>query len=614
VTSSALAAGTAWLSEAQAAEHSSPPKLSVVIPTRDRASILARTLPTVLDQSLDPSDYEVIVVVDGADPSTVDVVSSLSSGNRVTVVEQLPRGLASARNIGVNKAGGRWILFLDDDLVCERTLLSEHVAAHERVRESGVVHGAIFGSPESPPTLAAQMTSEWYEQYNRSLLANEGLDWPRDVYFAGNSSLLRETVIESGGFDERFRFPGYEFGYRLWKGGLSFEFQPAAVAYEIFTKPTRDFVKDAAELGASEPVMCRKHPEYRPYSLLATVGEGSAWKRALRAGLLRARPSPDVIFVLPIMAAERLIGVAPVRRAGIRLLALRHRLVLLRAGLRSCGGWPGLQAEFGRRLPVLLYHRVGRSAGDRHRELTVPPRAFERHVRWLVRRGFRAITASDWNAWRTGSRSLPRKPVLLTFDDAYSDLAEYAFPILERHGFGANVFVVSGELGGRASWQADPDLARLPLLSPEQLRQVGEEGIEVGAHGRTHANLTLATEEELRSEIELGTAELASAVGHSIASFAYPYGAFNERALRQVRQLFSSAFTAHDGVNTLRTDPHLMWRTMVQPSDSLLELELRMRLGRNPIERARTTLRIRSRLKRLAAKKQSARRQMPKRA
>jgi peptidoglycan/xylan/chitin deacetylase (PgdA/CDA1 family) len=594
-------------------DRSSLPKLSVVIPTRNRARILARTLPTVLDQSMDPSGYEIVVVVDGSDPRTLDIASSLSSGDRITVVEQPPRGLASARNLGVSKARGRWILFLDDDLVCEPELLNEHVAAHERALEERVVHGAIFGSHESPSTLAAQMTSEWYERYNRSLLVNGGLDWPRDVYFAGNSSLLCEAVIEVGGFDERFRFPGYEFGYRLWKSGHSFEYQPSAVAHEIFTKPTRDFVHDAAGLGASEPLMCRKHPEYKPHSLLATVGQGSAWKRALRAALLRPRLSPDVIFVLPMIAAERLIGVAPIRRAGIKLLALRHRLVLLRAALRGCGGWSELQAEFGRRLPVLLYHRVGQSAGQRHRELTVTARAFEHHVRWLARRGFRGITASDWIAWRSGTRSLPPKPVLLTFDDAYSDLTEHAFPILERHGFGANVFVVSGELGGCARWQRDPDLARLPLLAPEQLRRLGERGIEVGAHGRTHANLNLAKEEELSSEIELGRAELASALGHSVAAFAYPYGAFNERALGLVRRLFSCAFTANDGVNTLRTDPHLMSRTMVQPSDSILELELRVRLGRNPIERARGTLRVRSRLKRLTTRMQSAWQQMAKR-
>jgi peptidoglycan/xylan/chitin deacetylase (PgdA/CDA1 family)/glycosyltransferase involved in cell wall biosynthesis len=586
----------------------------VVIPTRDRARILARTLPTVLDQSLDPSDYEVVVVVDGQDPATVDVARSVSSDSRIAVVEQPPRGLASARNLGVREANGRWILFLDDDLVCERELLNEHVTAHERLHEVGVVHGAIFASPESPPTLAALMTSEWYEQYNRQLLANGGLDWPRDVFFAGNSSLSREAVIAAGGFDERFRFPGYEFGYRLWKRGFAFEYQPSAVAHEIFIKPTRDFIHDARGLGASEPLMCRKHPEYKPYSLLATVGDGSVWKRALRATVLRPSLPLEAILVLPIIAAERLIRLAPMRRAGIRLLALRHRLVLLRAGLRSCGAWSALQADFGRRLPVLLYHRVAGSAGMRHRELTVSPQAFERHMQWLARRGFRGITASDWIAWCTGTHSLPRKPVLLTFDDGYADLVEHAFPVLERHGFSANVFVVSAEMGGHASWQVDPELARQRLLSSEQLRHLAGQGIEVGAHGRTHANLARADDGELRTEIELGTAELENAVGHSIFAFAYPYGAFDERAQRLVRQLFRCAFTTNGRVNTLRTDPHLMSRTMVQPGDSVLELELRLRLGRNPIERARATLRIRSRLKSLAAKQQRTRQRIAKRS
>jgi peptidoglycan/xylan/chitin deacetylase (PgdA/CDA1 family) len=604
VTSSTPAGTTSSRSKSQSSERARLPKLSVVIPTRNRARILARTLPTVLDQSLDPADYEVIVVVDGRDPDSVGVANALSRAFALAVVEQPRRGLASARNLGIRHAKGRWILFLDDDLVCERQLLHEHVSVHERLSEGRVVHGAIFGSPESPPTLAAQMTSDWYEQYNSSLLANGGLDWPRDVYFAGNSSLLREAVIALGGFDEHFRFPGYEFGYRLWRSGLSFEYQPNAIAHEIFTKPTREFIQDAVGLGASEPLMCRKHPEYRPYSLLATVGEGSAWKRALRATLVRSPLSLDVVLAFPIIFAERLIRVGPIRRGGLKLLALRHRLVLLRAGLRGCGGWSELQGQFGRRLPVLLYHRVSPSAGTHHRELTVSPRRFEHHVRWLVRRGFQGITASDWIAWRTGTRSLPSKPVLLTFDDGYIDLTEHAFPILKRYGFGANVFVVSGEIGGHARWHADRESARQQLLSAEQLRHLSGQRIEVGAHGRTHANLAVAGEGELRSEIELGGAELANAVGHPIEAFAYPYGAFNERAVELVRQLFGCAFAIKSGMNTLRTDPHLLSRTMVQPSDSRLELELRLRLGRNPIERARVTLRIRSRLRGLAARKQ----------
>src|SRR5207248_7732723 len=99
-------------------------------------------------------DYEVVVVDDGSTDGTMDYLHSVSAGCGLEVIGQEPRGPAAARNAGIAAAGGDLVLFLDDDIRCDRGLVAEHVRGH--AHEPGVlVHGPIFLAPERPATLAA---------------------------------------------------------------------------------------------------------------------------------------------------------------------------------------------------------------------------------------------------------------------------------------------------------------------------------------------------------------------------------------------------------------------------------------------------------------------------
>ena len=82
-----------------------------------------------------------------------------------------------------------------------------------------------------------------------------------------------------------------------------------------------------------------------------------------------------------------------------------------------------------KKLAVLLYHHIGPPRPDTLSDLTVSPEKFERHVRWLARRGFVGIRPSDWLRWLRDGTGLPNKPILFTFDDGYADIADYALPV-----------------------------------------------------------------------------------------------------------------------------------------------------------------------------------------
>src|SRR6185369_12217861 len=114
--------------------------LSVLIPTHNRAAKLRQCLDALRNQTLAPTSYEIIVVDDASTDETGSVLQHIEG---VRTFRQ-PRngGPAAARNVAVRAARGRYVLFIDDDILVSPTTLAQHLAAH---REAGEDHVAILG-------------------------------------------------------------------------------------------------------------------------------------------------------------------------------------------------------------------------------------------------------------------------------------------------------------------------------------------------------------------------------------------------------------------------------------------------------------------------------------
>src|SRR5690348_16921300 len=110
----------------------SEPTVSIVVPTFHRPRALRETLSRLLALDYDPTRYEVIVVDDGADATTAEIVGGLQGdGVKLTLDAQDRRGAASARNRGARLAGGELLLFIDDDIV----VAPDHLQRHRHTRE-----------------------------------------------------------------------------------------------------------------------------------------------------------------------------------------------------------------------------------------------------------------------------------------------------------------------------------------------------------------------------------------------------------------------------------------------------------------------------------------------
>ncbi len=190
-----------------------------------------------------------------------------------------------------------------------------------------------------------------------------------------------------------------------------------------------------------------------------------------------------------------------------------------------------------RRLPrrtrgvaILMYHRVNvvsSSTPAITRRLTVDPVVFAHQMRWLRSHGYHTITQRQlFDALMCG-RALPRKPILITFDDGYRDTFTKASPVLARLGMRATAYVISGRI------------SKPSFLRWRQLPRLEARGIEIGSHTVSHRELTTLSDSQALAELVRSRRALEQRLDHRVPWLAYPIGAYDARieGTRSARRL-----------------------------------------------------------------------------
>src|SRR5262249_19564615 len=150
----------------------------------------------------------------------------------------------------------------------------------------------------------------------------------------------------------------------------------------------------------------------------------------------------------------------------------------------------------------------------------------EQHVEYLASGRVPITSVEDLLAMAPG-----RNALALTFDDGFENFVTDAWPLLNRHRLPVTVFVVSEHVGRDNRWGGSEErgIPTLPLLTWPTLRELAKRGVTLGAHSRTHVDLTdlddVALEDEVRGSVDRIEAE----TGQRARLFAYPYGHVNTR-------------------------------------------------------------------------------------
>lgn len=182
-------------------------------------------------------------------------------------------------------------------------------------------------------------------------------------------------------------------------------------------------------------------------------------------------------------------------------------------------------------VPVLGYHSISNERRDGTLRWSVSPDDFEEQMALIRERERTSLTVNQYAAMLRGLAPLPPRPVLITFDDGFADLADTALPVLRQYRLVATAYVITSRVGTAPSPGSDP------LLDWDTLRDLRAHGMEIGSHSQTHQALDCLRRNDLSREVAFSKRDLEDRLQSPVRSFAYPYGYHSA----QVRQAVCAA-------------------------------------------------------------------------
>lgn len=246
-------------------------EISVIIPTFNRADTLQCTLSALGNQTLESGSFEVLVVDDGSEDDTAEVVRRIQKDYQSPLFYfyQRNRKQGAARNLGAANARGDILVFLGDDIVPTPSFLEEHREAQQSYgRRSGdaskvVVIGYTTWPPEIPRTPFLEYVGEQGWQFGFSLIEDAN-NVEFNYFYSSNISIGRKFFLESGGFDEDFQEYGWEdieLSLRLTKRGMQLMYWPDAIAHHYHETSIESFSERQRKVGHSAWRFYSQHPE-----------------------------------------------------------------------------------------------------------------------------------------------------------------------------------------------------------------------------------------------------------------------------------------------------------------------------------------------------------------
>ena len=220
-------------------------------------------------------------------------------------------------------------------------------------------------------------------------------------------------------------------------------------------------------------------------------------------------------------------------------------LALLLAPL-IVGLFAGLFAPKSKDVGVLLFHRI--SKGLPLSLSQVSARQFEFFCAELARSQKRAVAFSQFTS--------PKDEVCICFDDGHKSVFEFAYPIIKKYGLTATVFAASGIIGKE---KIEDFYSTKNMMTADNLRELSQNGWEIGSHGVRHLDLTLLDDEALAWELLNSKKELQNAIfGRDkadraengdkaclVCTISFPYGGWNERVIERAKEFGYEKFSVY---------------------------------------------------------------------
>jgi peptidoglycan/xylan/chitin deacetylase (PgdA/CDA1 family) len=187
-----------------------------------------------------------------------------------------------------------------------------------------------------------------------------------------------------------------------------------------------------------------------------------------------------------------------------------------------------------KQVPILCYHQIRAwraPDSESTKDYVVAPETFKEHIKMLADSGYTSILPDQLYEYLSLGKALPKKPVMITFDDTDVEQFTLAAPELKKYGFKGVFFIMTVSIG------------RPRYMSSDQIKALSEAGHVIGSHSWDHQNFKKYTAEDWITQVDKPTKRLEEITGKKISYFAYPFGLWNAEGIPELKKRgFKTAF------------------------------------------------------------------------
>ncbi len=233
------------------------------------------------------------------------------------------------------------------------------------------------------------------------------------------------------------------------------------------------------------------------------------------------------------------------------------------------------------RIAVLMYHALIDKPDKNIHFVHVLKREFAEQMKWLFENGYRTLRMAELYDVLLNKKKIKDKAVVLTFDDGYRSLYDYATPILQQYGFSAVLFLTTATVGKESyndlrhcdGYPADDR----PLTWSELLEMKGL-CWEIEAHGHRHYNHAALDAKALLDEVGRCRRAIKANLNHEPTFYCYPYGAYDASTLDMIDKLgFKASFSVEPGFATSSADLRRVYRVTISVFDDIRTFSNKLR-------------------------------------
>jgi len=216
------------------------------------------------------------------------------------------------------------------------------------------------------------------------------------------------------------------------------------------------------------------------------------------------------------------------------------------------------------KLIVLTYHRVTNELPDKYIKVSVDN--FRKQMEFLKRHSYKSISLEEAYAFIKNGKEIPKKSILITFDDGWKDNYLNAYPILEEYGFKFAVFLTVDKIGKDKQF-----------LNWDEVSLMAREGTDFGSHTLSHSDLSQLNNSQLYKELAESKRIIEEKIGKSVEFLCYPKGYFNLEVKRLAEEVgYQAGFSVLRGKNKAGIDPYEIRRIGIGNKDNLLSFRFKL--------------------------------------